>query len=62
MSEPDDIDELLDWMVEVYSGNSPQAQNISSNNLQVGLKNNKIEFITDGKTSIQVTKNEPKPQ
>ncbi len=62
MNEPDDIDELLDWMVEVYSGNSPQAQNISSNNLQVGLKNKQIEFITDGKASIQVTKNEPKPQ
>lgn len=61
MNEPDDIDELLDWMVEVYSGTSPQSQNTSSNNLKVGLKNNQIDFVTDGKTSTKVTQHEPKP-
>ena len=58
MSEPDDIDELLDWVVGVYSEASPQPKNTSSHNLKVALKNNQILFVTDGETSTKVTKHE----
>ena len=61
MSEPDDIDELLDWVVGVYSKASSQPQNTNLHNLKVALKNNQILFVTDDKTSTKVTKNEPKP-
>lgn len=57
-TEPDEFDEFFDWVVEVYSGASPQPKNTSSHNLKVGLKNNQILLVTDGKTSTKVTKHE----
>ncbi len=58
MSEPDDIDELLDWVVGVYSEASPQPKNTNLHNLKVALNNNQILLVTDGKTSTKVTKHE----
>lgn len=49
-TKPDDIDELLDWMVNVYD--TPETPNTD---LQVTIDSDgQVQSISDGETTVQV--------
>jgi hypothetical protein len=52
--EPDEFDEIMDWMVKVYQTNTfddRDSQGTSSTDLknyEVGLKGSRLVYVTDG--------------